>query len=67
MEIKETIGIDVSKLTIDVTIHSTQAYSKFENEPKGFKSMLKWVSKIQPSLPNKCFMYLNLQAYTLIN
>lgn len=45
MEIKETIGIDVSKLTIDVTIHSTQAYSKFENEPKEFKSMLKWVSK----------------------
>lgn len=45
MEIKETIGIDVSKLTIDVTIHSTQAYSKFENEPKGFKLMLKWVKK----------------------
>jgi transposase len=41
MEIKETIGIDVSKLIIDVTIHSTQAYSKFDNEPKGFKSMLK--------------------------
>lgn len=45
MEIKETIGIDVSKLTIDVTVHSTQAYSKFENDPKGFKSMLKWVKK----------------------
>lgn len=45
MEIKETIGIDVSKLTFDVTIHSTQAYSKFDNEPKGFKSMLKWIKK----------------------
>lgn len=45
MEIKETIGIDVSKLTIDVTIHSTQAYSKFENEPKGYKSLLRWVKK----------------------
>lgn len=45
MEINETIGIDVSKLTLDVTIHSTQAYSKFENTPKGFKSMVKWVKK----------------------
>lgn len=45
MKIKETIGIDVSKLTIDVTIHSTQAYNKFENDPKGFKVMLKWVKK----------------------
>ena len=45
MKIKETVGIDVSKLTIDVTIHSTQAYSKFENTPKGFTSMLKWVKK----------------------
>lgn len=38
MEIKETIGIDV-------TIYSTQAYSKFENTPKGFRSMLKWAKK----------------------
>lgn len=43
MKIKETIGIDISKLTIDVTIHSTQAYCKFDNTPKGFRSMIKWV------------------------
>jgi len=45
MKINEIIGIDVSKLTIDVTIHSTQAYSKFDNTPKGFRSLIKWVER----------------------
>jgi transposase len=45
MKIKETIGIDVSKLTIDVTVHSNQAYCKFENKEKDFKKMMKWVFK----------------------
>ena len=51
MKVNETIGIDVSKLSIDVTIHSNKAYSKFENNLKGFKTMLKWVLK------NSCFEY----------
>lgn len=43
MEIKETIGIDVSKLTLDVTIHSTQDHLKCENTLVGFKKLVKWV------------------------
>ena len=45
MKIEETIGIDVSKLTIDVTVHSNKAYCKFENTEKDFKRMIKWAFK----------------------
>ena len=45
MKIKQTIGIDISKLTFDVRIHSNQAYKAFENTKKGFKQLLKWVKK----------------------
>ncbi len=35
MNIKETIGIDMSKLTFDVRIHTNQMYETFENSKKG--------------------------------
>jgi len=68
MEIKETIGIDVSKLTIDVTIHSTQAYSRFDNEKKGFKLMLKWIKKNTDFASQNTlyvFEHTGLYSYTL--
>jgi len=43
MKTKETIGIDVSKLMIDVCIHSLQIVLQFENTTKGFKKMTKWI------------------------
>ncbi len=45
MKIKQTIGIDISKLTFDVRIHSNQVCAVFENETKGFKKLIKWVNK----------------------
>lgn len=43
MKTKEIIGIDVSKKTMDVRIHTTQNYSEFENNSaKDIKSMVKW-------------------------
>jgi transposase len=45
MKILDTVGIDVSKKTIDVVVHQSQAYSQFENSKKGFSKMLKWVYK----------------------
>lgn len=45
MKIKQTIGIDISKLTFDVRIHSNQMYDVFDNANEGFKKMLKWVNK----------------------
>lgn len=42
MKISDTVGIDVSKNTIDVRVHSSQAYSQFENSKKGYQKMCKW-------------------------
>ena len=48
MEIKQTIGIDISKLTFDVRIHSNQSYRVFNNSKKGFKSLMLWIDKNNP-------------------
>ncbi|MGB2526611.1 IS110 family transposase [Flagellimonas sp. SN16] len=42
MEIKETIGIDVSKATLDAYLHSNGSSSTFENSEKGFTLLVKW-------------------------
>lgn len=42
MKITETIGIDVSKATLDVCTNSNQQLAIFENSPKGFGLLLKW-------------------------
>lgn len=48
MKIKQTIGIDIRKLTFDVRIYSNQCYSVFDNTPKGFKELIKWTDKNNP-------------------
>ncbi len=45
MKILDTVGIDISKLKIDVRIHSSQSYAQFENSVKGFNKLIKWVYK----------------------
>ena len=45
MKYKETAGIDVSKLTIDVLLHVKQDYKQFKNTPKGFRSFVKWAKE----------------------
>ena len=42
MKIKDTIGIDVSKLTLDAHMHSTKETATFENSKKGFARLIKW-------------------------
>ena len=42
MKINETIGIDVSKLTLDVCIHTIQLQGIFENSHEGFVKMYTW-------------------------
>lgn len=44
MTISETVGIDVSKLTIDARIRSTNTSGVFENSTKGFGRLLNWCS-----------------------
>lgn len=42
MKIKETVGIDISKLKFDARIHSTQIFKTFDNSKEGFKELLSW-------------------------
>lgn len=46
MKFKDSLGIDVSKKTIDVALFSTKATKQFDNENKGFKAFLKWVNQV---------------------
>ena len=43
MKIKEVIGIDVGKLTLDSHIHNTGIQKAFNNTMEGFGTMVSWV------------------------
>lgn len=45
MEIKEVVGIDVSKLTLDCCVHKKGAQKEFKNDPKGILKMVAWSLK----------------------
>lgn len=47
--LKEFIGIDISKLKFDVRIYSNQASSVFENNNTGYVKLINWINK------NICF------------
>ncbi len=42
MEIKEVIGIDASKLTLDCCIHNNGAQEIFDNAPEAIAAMVNW-------------------------
>lgn len=44
-ETKESVGIDVSKKTIDVYLYVRGLSAQFSNDKKGFKELLLWVKK----------------------
>lgn len=45
MKIMETVGIDISKLTFDARVHTSQAYQSFDNESKGYQDLISWAYK----------------------
>ena len=46
MKFSEIIGIDVSKETLDVKIHTEGLMSQFENTESGYTNLIKWVLAI---------------------
>lgn len=42
-EFEESVGIDVSKLTLDVFIYNKKQHRQFANNKKGFEAILKWI------------------------
>ena len=45
MKNKDVVGIDVSKLTIDVYVQLSQVHAVFNNDEKGFKQLVRWIKK----------------------
>lgn len=43
-QFKESVGIDVSKLTLDVFIYNKKEHRQFSNTEKGFVEMQKWIN-----------------------
>jgi transposase len=65
MKIKQTIGIDISKLNFDVRIHSNQCYEVFENSLKGFKALINWTDNNNPiSKENTLFILEHTGIYS---
>lgn len=68
MKVSDVIGIDVSKLTIDVRMHVNQKYGQFENSKKGFDKMCQWVYKNNPTPKEEImfvFEHTGLYSYNL--
>jgi transposase len=42
MKIKETVGIDISKLSFDARVHTSQEHQVFDNQEDGFKDLISW-------------------------
>ncbi|MDD3860369.1 MAG: IS110 family transposase [Bacteroidales bacterium] len=65
MKIFDVVGIDVSKLTIDVVIHQTKDYQQFENSNKGFSTLLKWaLSQSKATKENLLFVFEHTGLYS---
>ncbi len=63
---KNAVGIDVSKMTIDVYDHLSGMYQKFSNDKKGFKQMMRWIQRInQEELSLICFEHTGIYSMPL--
>lgn len=68
MEFKIYVGIDVSKLTLDVFIREKLAHKQFKNDKNGFESLLKWLEKQTASTFDSiliCFEHTGLYSLPL--
>ncbi len=51
------IGVDVSKLTLDVAVHGTKNHIRIANSPEGFKQLLAWLKSLNIELSD-CWLVL---------
>jgi transposase len=57
MQYNTFIGIDISKLTIDVFIHGMNFHKQFGNDQQGFLAMLHWVRSSLKTDDLQCVMF----------
>lgn len=68
MKFKETIGIDISKKTIDVHLYCKNHHRIFLNNNKGFRELIRWVIKVTSLKTHQiliCFEHTGLYSYPL--
>lgn len=68
MKFLETAGIDVSKDTIDATLHVKQCNKQFDNNTTGFRSFIRWAQKQSGLSINQiqvCFEHTGLYSLKL--
>lgn len=51
------IGVDVSKLTLDVTVHGTKNHIRIVNNSEGFKQLLAWLKSLNIALSDCWFVF----------
>jgi transposase len=65
---KEIIGVDVSKLTLDVCLHDAKQHKRFKNDEEGFEKLFLWILK-ETGLPDEdiafCFEHTGLYSMPL--
>ncbi len=66
MTFLNSVGIDVSKLTFDVTIYGNHRYRRFKNTSTGFKQMINWIqSNTNDSLEEILFCLEHTGLYSM--
>lgn len=65
-KVTQTIGIDVSKLTLDVFIKTTNVHKQISNDAKGFKELISWLSKQKINLEATLFCFEHTGWYCLM-
>lgn len=63
--VTQTIGIDVSKLTLDLHIKTTNLHKQFSNDLKGFMQMFSWLLKQKVDLDQTLFCFEHTGWYCL--
>jgi len=66
---KEVLGIDISKLTIDVYLHVNQSHELFNNNPAGFRKLISWLKKGKINIKDLlvCFEHTGMYSFELAN
>lgn len=64
--VRQTIGIDVSKITLDVYIQTTKVHHQFTNDSKGFNQLISWLKKQKVTLDETLFCFEHTGWYCLL-
>jgi transposase len=65
-KVTQTVGIDVSKLTLDLNIRTTRVHKQFSNDTKGFKQIISWLIKQKVNLDETIICFQHTGWYCLL-